>query len=170
MRSSSPQIRSQICDDRFSKGAGMTQPKTQDLLEQERNFWNAMRDKDARAAAQMTDDGCIIVGAQGVSSIDPKTMEKLTREGQWELEHYRVDERTAQVRFIHDDVAIVAYKVNERVAIDGETLNLDANDSSVWVRRDGRWLCAMHTESVAGDPFGRDRRPQHAEAEQRAEA
>jgi len=147
----------------------MAQPKTQDLLEQERNFWNVMRDKDARAAAQMTDDGCIIVGAQGVSSIDPKTMEKLTREGQWELEHYSVDERTAQVRFLHDDVAIVAYKVNERVAIDGETLNLDANDSSVWVRRDGRWLCAMHTESVAGDPFGRDRRPQHAEAQQRAE-
>jgi len=27
--------------------------------------------------------------------------------------------------------------------------------SSVWVRRDGTWTCALHTESVAGDPFGR---------------
>ena len=34
---------------------------------------------------------------------------------------------------------------------------LDAADSSTWVRRDGRWLCAMHTEAIAGDPFGRDR-------------
>jgi len=23
------------------------------------------------------------------------------------------------------------------------------------VRRGGRWLCAAHTESIAGDPFGR---------------
>lgn len=136
-----------------------TASNTKDLLDQERRFWNAMKDKDAEAAGQMTDDGCIIVGAQGVSAIDRKTMAKLTEEGQWELERFRVDDETAQVRFINDDVAIVAYKVNERVAVDGETLNLEANDSSVWVRRDGQWLCAMHTESIAGDPFGRDRRP-----------
>jgi len=25
------------------------------------------------------------------------------------------------------------------------------------VRRDGRWRCVLHTEALAGDPFGRDR-------------
>ena len=63
----------------------------------------------------------------------------------------------AQVRFIGDDVAIVAYKVDERVVVDGKTLPVNANDSSVWVRRNGEWLCALHTESLAGDPFGRDK-------------
>lgn len=135
-----------------------TKAKTGDLLETERKFWNAMKEKDAGTAGRMTDDGCIVVGAQGVSSIDPKVMAKLTKEGTWELEHYTVDERTAQVRFINDDVALVAYKVHERVAVDGETVHVEANDASVWVRRDGEWLCAMHTESLAGDPFGRDRR------------
>jgi hypothetical protein len=48
--------------------------------------------------------------------------------------------------------------VNERVVVDGKTLPIEANDSSVWVRRDGEWLCALHTESLAGDPYGRDRR------------
>lgn len=130
----------------------------QALLEQERAFWNAMKAKDARAAERLTDDGCIVVGAQGVSAVDRKTMAKLTAEGGWRLEQYTFDEKTAQVRFIHDDVALVAYKVSERVVVDGKTLNVDANDSSVWVRRNGEWLCAMHTESLAGDPFGRDRR------------
>ena len=131
---------------------------THEVLEQERRFWNAMKAKDARAASRMTDDGCIIVGAQGVSAIDRETMGKLTEEGQWELKSYSVDDETAQVRFIRDDVALVAYKVNEQVVVDGKPLNLEANDSSVWVRRDGQWVCAMHTESIAGDPFGRDRR------------
>ncbi len=132
--------------------------KTQALLDHERQFWDAMKEKDAGTASRMTDDGCIVVGAQGVSAIDRATMAKLTEEGQWELERYTVDDKTAQVRFIHDDVAIVAYKVNEHVVVDGKGIDLDANDSSVWVRRDGQWVCALHTESIAGDPYGRDRR------------
>lgn len=134
-----------------------TQTDKQELLDVEKEFWNAMKDKDARAAERMTDDGCIIVGAQGVSSIDAKSMGKMTKEGKWELERFSFDDKNAQVRFVSDDVAIVAYKVSERVVVDGRTLPIEANDSSVWVRRDGEWLCALHTESLAGDPFGRDR-------------
>lgn len=131
--------------------------QAQELLQQERMFWNAMKEKDAGAAARMTDDSCIVVGAQGVSAIDRQSMAKMTEEGEWELEQYTFDDKTAQVRFITDDIALVAYKVNESLVVDGKNLDLEANDASVWVRRNGEWRCAMHTESVAGDPFGRDR-------------
>jgi hypothetical protein len=131
--------------------------EARELLELERRFWNAMRDKDGRTAAEMTHESCIVVGAQGVSAINPDTMARLTREGDWELERYIFDESTAEVQFLNDDVALVAYKVNEKLTVDGKPVNLEANDASVWVRRNGEWLCAMHTESVAGDPFGRDR-------------
>lgn len=134
-----------------------TETKERELLAVEKRFWDTMKTKDGRTAARMTDDGCIVVGAQGVSAIDAPTMEKLMAEGKWELKRYEFDEKNAHVRFLNEDVAIVAYKVNERVTIDGETLPIDANDSTVWVRRDGEWLCALHTESLAGDPYGRDR-------------
>jgi uncharacterized protein (TIGR02246 family) len=127
------------------------------VMEVEQRFWNAMKDKDADAAAQMTDDGCIVVGAQGVSAITADMMAKLTAEGEWELQQYSFDEKNRQVRFLSDDVAIVAYTVRERVVVDGETVPIEANDSSVWVRRNGDWRCALHTESLAGDPYGRDR-------------
>jgi uncharacterized protein (TIGR02246 family) len=129
----------------------------QELIDVERRFWNAMQEKDAEAASTLTDDQCVIVGAQGVSAIDAKTMAKLTSEGTWELTHYAFDEQARQIRFLTDDIAIVAYRVQERVIVDGETLPVEANDSSVWVRRDGQWRCALHTESLAGDPFGRDK-------------
>ncbi|HEX6317172.1 MAG TPA: nuclear transport factor 2 family protein [Gemmatimonadaceae bacterium] len=128
-----------------------------ELLDHERRFWNAMKDKDGEAASEMTNDACIVVGAQGVSTIDPPTMARLTREGEWELKRYTFDESTAQVQFLNDEIALVAYKVNERLTVDGKPLTLEANDASVWVRKDGEWRCAMHTESLAGDPFGRDR-------------
>jgi len=116
-----------------------------------------MRDKDGEAASDMTHDNCIVVGAQGVSAVDPTTMARLTKEGDWELERYTFDESTAQVQFLNDDVALVAYNVKEKLTVDGKPLNLEANDASVWVRRNGEWRCALHTESLAGDPFGRDR-------------
>lgn len=128
------------------------------LFEHEREFWNAMKQKDGRRTARMTDEHCIVVGAQGVSAIDGPTMERLTVEGNWTIEQFSFDEEGAQVQFIGNDVAIIAYNVNERVVIDGKTLPIDANDSSVWVRRNGEWLCALHTESLSGDPFGRDKR------------
>ena len=131
--------------------------KTKELLERERKFWNAIQEKDDKATARMTDDNCIVVGAQGVSAIDSATMGKLTREGEWEIERYAFDEKSTQVRFIADDIALVAYKVSEEIIVDGKTLTFDANDSSVWVKREGEWLCAMHTESLAGDPYGRDK-------------
>lgn len=55
------------------------------------------------------------------------------------------------------DTAVLAYEVHGELTVDGALVTIDAADSSVWVRRGGRWLCALHTESIAGDPFGRDR-------------
>ena len=51
----------------------------------------------------------------------------------------------------------LAYTVHEELTVDGEPVSHDATEASTWVRRDGQWLCAMHSESVKGDPFGRDR-------------
>ena len=55
------------------------------------------------------------------------------------------------------DAAVLAYTVHERVTVDGKSVTLDAADASTWVRRGGQWRCALHTESIQGDPFGRDR-------------
>lgn len=136
-----------------------TQSQKQEILGLERQFWNTMQTKDGSGAGDMTDEGCIVVGAQGVSAIDSKTMAKMMSEGKWELKEYSFDEKTAQVRFITDDIALVAYNVTENLLVEGKPLGLEANDASVWVRRDGTWRCAMHSESLAGDPYGRDRQP-----------
>jgi len=133
--------------------------REQELVETEQKFWDAMKNKDGEAAGDLTDDGCIVVGAQGVSAIDRASMRKMTEGGKWELQQFTFNEKTRQVRFISDDVAIVGYSVSERIVVEGKTLQFDANDSSVWVRRDGEWCCALHTESLAGDPYGRDKQP-----------
>jgi len=136
-----------------------TQTKEQEIVDKEQRFWSAIQRKDGESAAQLTDDGCIVVGAQGVSTIDRQEMQKMTKEGKWDLKQFSFNDKTRQVRFINDDVAILGYTVNEQLVVDGKTLQLGVHDSSVWVRHDNEWRCALHTESLAGDPYGRDRQP-----------
>ena len=128
-----------------------------ELLKLEKQYWQAIKDKDVEAAMQLTDDPCIVAGAQGVGRIDRKAMESMMKAAKYELVAFEVKD-DVQVRMLKDDVAIMAYKVHEELKVEGKPVTLDAADSSTWIRRDGRWLCAMHTESLAGDPFGRDRK------------
>ena len=62
-----------------------------------------------------------------------------------------------KVIFPAEDVAVIAYTVTEEMEIEGKPLTLKAADATTWVRQNGEWLAALHTESVLGDPFGRDR-------------
>jgi hypothetical protein len=123
------------------------------LIDLEKKYWNAMIAKDVDTAVRMSDDPCIITGAQGVSTISNEQYRKLMTDGMWDLNSYEMTD--VQARMITDDVALVAYKVREELTVDGKPLTLEANDSSAWVRRNGSWKCALHTEAVAGDPFGR---------------
>lgn len=129
-----------------------------ELLGLERRFWQALKDKDVGAAIGLTDYPCIVTGAQGIGAIDRNTFAAMMKDASYTFDRFELKDG-AQVRLVTDDVAIVAYQVHEELTVDGKPVAFDAADSSVWVRRNGRWLCASHTEAIAGDPFGRDRRP-----------
>ncbi len=133
-------------------------PLDKQLLELETRYWRAIKDKDVDAALQLTDDPCTIVGSSGAASIDARTFAQMMQGARWEILDFTIDD-AVQVRLLLDEVAVIAYKVREELIVEGAPVTLEAADSSVWVHRQGRWLCAVHTQSVLGDPFGRDRKP-----------
>jgi len=128
-----------------------------ELVDLEQRYWSAMKDKDVEAALDLTDEPCIITGGQGVGLISKQHFRELMEHATWTLHDFQFE--NLQARRISDDVAVVAYKVTEKLTVDDKPLTLVATDSSTWVKRDGEWKCALHTEAVAGDPFGRDRKP-----------
>jgi uncharacterized protein (TIGR02246 family) len=129
----------------------------QELMALEHQFWQAIKDNDAESAMRLSDDPCILTGAQGVGSLPRAAFIGMMQNAPYTLHAFEL--KDPQVRMISDDVAIVAYRVHEELTVDGKRVEIDAADSSTWVRRDGRWLCALHTEAISGDPYGRDRRP-----------
>jgi hypothetical protein len=105
-----------------------------DIIEQEKQYWQAMVDRDVDKILALTADPCIVTGAQGAMLLD-----------------HRTSAPTA-------DVVNVVYTVTENMVVDGKPLTLKAADASTWARQDDRWVCVLHTESILGDPFGRDRK------------
>lgn len=126
------------------------------MLRLERQYWEGLRDGDLDAVLDLTEDPCIVTGASGLGSIDHQQYRSMMGNAGWTIESFEIGDDAA-VRMLGDDVAIVAYTVHEDLTVGGEPVAIDAADSSTWVRRDGRWRCALHTEALTGDPFGRDR-------------
>ena len=128
-----------------------------EVMQLEKRYWTALKANDMDTALSLTDDPCIVTGAQGVNTIDRATFEKMMKASPWTLEDFELAD--FHVRRVSDDVAIVAYKVKESVTVDGKPLKFEAADASTWIRKNGKWVCAQHSEAITGDPFGRDRRP-----------
>jgi len=133
-----------------------TQTVEAELLGLEKRYWQAIKDKDIEGAKNLTDFPCIVAGAKGVASVDENAFGAMMKSATYTLKRFEI--KNEQVRMLRDDVAVVAYQVREELTVDGKDVTLNAADLSTWVRRNGRWVCAAHTESVAGDTYGRDRK------------
>ena len=133
-----------------------TKSVEKELLDLENQYWQALKERDHEAALRMTDDPAIITGSQGVARVDKRTLAAMLDAAPYALDAFEL--KDTEVEMVRDDLAIVAYKVHERLVVDGKRVTLDAADASLWIRRNGHWVCALHTEAILGDPFGRDRR------------
>jgi hypothetical protein len=133
------------------------QPIDQEVKVLERRYWDAVQRKDADEAMALSDESCVVVGAQGVGAIDRERLGKMLKAASYELTQYTFDDKQFQCREISEGVVAVAYPVREELIVDGKPQTLEAFDASVWVKREGAWRCALHTESLKGDPFGRDK-------------
>jgi hypothetical protein len=138
------------------KDVSTTKQFEEEIVGLEMAYWQAMKDGDPNAAMKLSDEPCIVTGASGVSNISRAQLGQMLKSGTWKLRDFSFSETT--VRKLDDDVAVIAYKVVEHLEVDNAPVTVEASDASTWIKRDGQWLCAMHSESIVGDPFGRDRK------------
>jgi hypothetical protein len=82
----------------------------------------------------------------GTMRVDPDKFAQLTREGQWRLDDFEL--RDVDVVAPTEDVAAIIYKVHETGEMKGKRMDMDAADSTVWVREGDSWKVALHTETI----------------------
>jgi hypothetical protein len=90
-----------------------------------------------------------------VATLPRQQLKAMMEDPSWELKDFALSD--FQIQVLTDDVVVVAYRVEEELVVDGSPLTLKAVDASTWARQGEDWVCALHTESILGDAFGRDR-------------
>ena len=118
----------------------------QQIIDQENRFWTAMKDKDVPTAQSMIHEDCLITGPMGAMRVSPEKYAEMTRDGQWRLDKYAFSD--VDVTFPTDEVAVIAYKVHQTGEMKGQPMDLNAADSTTWVRDGSDWKVVLHTESM----------------------
>jgi len=134
----------------------------QELLALERQYWDGIKDRDVRTVGRLTAEVCTVAGATGASVVGPDSIKKLIEQATYRINSYRIDPKAVHVNRLSDDLVAIAYGVYEDLEVDGKPVKLDAFDTSVWKKTENGWVCVLHTESLQGDPFGRDRMLVHS--------
>jgi ketosteroid isomerase-like protein len=124
----------------------MAKAATRDeIIALEKDYWDAMKRKDGKRTAQLSGKLALTTSARGVTSISKAKMGEMTEDGNWKLESYEFDD--VEVVTPTPDVAIIAYKVKQKVTMDGKKQDLKAADISTWVRGPDGWECHAHSET-----------------------
>jgi len=126
-----------------------TSGKRTEIESLERAFWQSLVDDQPEVASSLLTPTALMVGSHGAMSFDPPAYERMARDPKHSLLDYRFSDM--DVLFPSDDVAIATYRAWQKYEKDGETVEENVFDSSTWLKVDGKWKCAAHTETKAAD-------------------
>lgn len=131
-----------------ARNAGEAAGASREIERLERAFWQSLVDRDAGAARDMLAPQALMVSSHGTMRFDPAQYEKMLLDPKHGLLEYTLSDM--DVLFPTDDIAIATYRAHQTMEMDGRRMEQDVVDSSTWVKVDGAWKCAAHTESESG--------------------
>jgi hypothetical protein len=116
-----------------------------ELIALEQRFWKSMVDGETDVALDMLAEPAGMVSSHGAMQFDHAGYRKMADNDDYKLLSYELSD--FNVLRPTDDVAILSYEVVQTTKMKDHDESARMCDSSTWVRRDGKWLCAIHTET-----------------------
>jgi ketosteroid isomerase-like protein len=111
----------------------------------EKNFWQSIVKNDPKVAKGMLTEPALMVSGHGAMFFDHTAYTKMAKDSKTRVLDFSIS--GMEVLFPTDEVAIATYRVHQKMEMDGKAMEMDAVDSSTWIRIGGHWKCAAHTES-----------------------
>lgn len=123
------------------------QTASTDLINLETRFWQAIVDEDADTATALLDEPALMVSTHGAMKFDREDYRRMAEQGPMVVKSFQLS--NMEVTFPSEDTAILTYRVRQSIVRrdNAEQVDQDMADSSVWTRKNGQWLCAIHTET-----------------------
>lgn len=116
-----------------------------EILGLERKYWKAMKDNDIETAVALTRFPCLLTSPKGVQSITEDQYRKMMRENQ-SVQYDSVEVQDPKIDILNDDTAMIVYSIDWN--------GMPMLDVSTWIRQNGKWVCAYHSEIPKSESRG----------------
>jgi ketosteroid isomerase-like protein len=115
----------------------------EEVVAQERAGLDALKTGDISSFARSTADDAIFVDAAGPAG----KAEVVKNVADFRLHDYTMSD----IRFIElsPDSGLIVYRITESGASHGREFTAKVNVSSLWAKRNGRWVCVFSQETAA---------------------
>ncbi len=119
----------------------------QKLIGLEKKFWQSMADEQTDVALDLLTEPAFMVSTHGAMKFDHATYRKMAEHGEQVIKRFELGDM--DVTFLGEDTAILAYDVTQVLSPRQKSDETEQHmkDTSTWVRINGEWRCAMHTET-----------------------
>ena len=120
--------------------------RTQEIERLELSFWQSMVDGRAEVATDMLAEPALMVSGHGTLKFDHAAYQKMAAKDDYRLVGFKLSKM--DVVFPRDDLAIATYHAAQTMEKEGTPMQMEAFDSSTWIRLHEGWKCVAHTESL----------------------
>lgn len=122
-------------------------PSTPVLVDLEKRFWQSLVDEDTDTATGLLDEPALMVSPHGAMKFNHADYRRMAEQGSMVVKSFELTD--VDVVFPKEDAAVLTYRVKQLLAERGKSKEIEQimTDTSVWARKNGRWLCVMHTET-----------------------
>jgi hypothetical protein len=121
-------------------------PRQQEIERLEQAFWQSMVDGKAKVATAMLTEPAVMVSGHGTLKFDHAAYEKMAAKDEYRLVDFKLSKM--DIVFPRDDLAIATYHAAQTMEKEGQPIEMEAFDSSTWIRLHEGWKCVAHTESL----------------------
>jgi uncharacterized protein (TIGR02246 family) len=118
----------------------------------EKSLWKAWKNNDTAVFQQHLADDAVGVGPQGVISGKEQLVREMTAEP-CDVRDFSFSDWN--VHQISEDAVLVTYKAKQDATCGGTQIPSEVVASSIYVKKDGRWLAYSHQETPLMDPSTR---------------
>jgi ketosteroid isomerase-like protein len=124
-----------------------TGTKQKGLIANERKFWEAIRDADAKTLASMTADTYTFVMNEGIYTFKRDEFVDMMTRGSFRMLDFDIDLENATIRELGRDAAAIMFKSLWTYEREGKREEASNTTTAVWIKEGGKWRCAFDAET-----------------------
>lgn len=107
------------------------------VLQLEKQYWQAMTDQDVETAISLTHFPCLVSGPQGSQQVTEEQYRKMMASSDGS-QYKDVKLESPQVEIINENTAVITYATKVK--------GMKMLDTSLWIREGEGWTCGYHSE------------------------